>query len=305
MNLFNKICNQKVKKSTIDLHLHSTLSDGTDSLEDIIVKSERNGLKMISFNDHDNIIPENYYNDLSKKSNIKILNGIETSTKLYYKDKSFSIHILGYKVKDYPKVYSLIEKLKEFRKERNLKIFDKMKNYFKENNIKFDIENFEKESDFSKISRIHFAKILVDLNIEKNIKKAFKKYLSRNCLFYVEKKNFDFEETISLLKSCFSKVFLAHPFISFPEILVSDKKEFFNYLFCLINKGIDGIEAFYPEYKRHEEKIILNFCLSNNIPFSCGSDYHGLNKPYVNIGEISKNLNEEFQEKIYNYFVNL
>ncbi|MCX8057974.1 MAG: PHP domain-containing protein [Spirochaetes bacterium] len=291
--------------SSVDLHLHSNLSDGTYSVKEIYFNAKKLKMKIISINDHDNIIPENEYNEFLKDSSLKLINGIETSSFLYYKEKKFSVHVLGYKVKDYNKVLKLVEELKKFRRERNLKILNKMKDFFYKNNILFDFESFERNSDFNKISRLHYAKILFDLKIEKSVKKAFKKYLTRDGVLYCEKKNFDFLELINYLKDCFAKVFLAHPFISFPKELISNKKQLMKYFDNIILNGIDGIEVFYPEFKSNEEKILYNYCLKNNIPISCGSDFHGLNKPYIKIGEISKNLTTEIEERIINYFINI
>jgi len=303
LDLIKKINYFKNNLSYIDLHLHSSNSDGSDTPEELVRKSIFNNMKLISINDHDNILKKDEYEKIAFECTfLKIINGIETSASLIYDNIKFSVHILGYKIIDYGKALNLVNDLKNFRKRRNLKILNKMKEYFFNNNINYNFDEIENNWDFYKVSRIHFAQVVVDAKIEKNLKKAFKKYFTRGNIFYFEKEGFTFEETLFKLKECFSKVFIAHPFISLPEILLKDKKNLKFFLDKLIEKGIDGIEAFYPEYKRHEEKFLLDYCCQRRIPFSCGSDYHGKFKPYVEIGKISKNLNENYLMEIFDYF---
>ena len=302
MDLLKKLNISKNNLSYIDLHLHSSNSDGSDTPEELVQKCVCNNLRLVSINDHDNILSENDYKKLINKFSIKIINGIETSASLFHNNIKFSIHILGYKVIDYDKAFKLIDDLKNFRKRRNLKILIKMKDYFHKNNINYNFDEIEERWNFYKVSRIHFAQIVVDAKIEKNLKKAFKKYFTRGNIFYFEKEGFTFEETIFKLKECFSKVFIAHPFISLPQDLIKDKKYLKVFFDKLVEKGIDGIESFYPEFKNHEEKFLINYCTVRKIPFSCGSDYHGKFKPYVEIGKISKNLNDEYLKEILNYF---
>jgi len=284
--------------STIDLHTHTNLSDGTDTPDEIIREFESRGLKVCAITDHDHILKSDLYESLKKSTGIKLINGIEASTVNWFNEQKYSIHVLGYGVKDLLSIDEFVKTQQLYRKQRNQKILEKIRKNIPAGG---KIPEYVGSWDMEKTSRIHFAKLLMDLNMADSIKICFQKYLTRGRPFYIEKQSFSFEQTIKIMKESFFLVCMAHPFISFPKSLTHEKKVLTKTMENFCSVGLDGFEVFYPEHKMHEEKFLHQFCLDNKLVYTAGSDYHGKNKPYVKIGQISQRLSREEQLKIENF----
>lgn len=287
----------------IDMHLHSTYSDGTYSVKEILEKAEKLGLKYISITDHDNCLAhEELKNiDISKIYSGKIIKGIEIKS-IY--QEGHTVDLLGYNydleklekwIKEYYKDKQRVDVqtkyfnlLYEACKKINLKMTPKEE-------IKWNPENDWASvviyNDFKKYDE-NEAKLPEDLWNE--FTTFTKKYCAdKSSIFHLDKsKDYPSLETaIKAIHECGGIAIMAHVFI---YKWAKNKEEFIKEI--VENYDIDGFECYYSKFTEEQTQYIVNVCKENNLLMSGGSDCHGINKPGINIGIGTGNLN--IDEKI-------
>lgn len=246
----------------IDLHVHTTCSDGTFSVEDVFKKAQKENISAISITDHDTILGIDSAFEFSEKYGIEFVPGVEFSCVF----KNYNLHILGYfyDIKDTYFKKGLSHILKS-REERNLEIIRKLQNY----NIFLD-ENKLQNSSQGTVTRANIAEQMVENGYAFSIKDAFSKYLDYDKPCYVKREKVKVEYIIDLIQKAGGIAVLAHvnqisTDIVVLEYLISDLKDI----------GIDGIETYYPEYSDE----IFDFCMKASSKYSLfktgGSDFHG------------------------------
>lgn len=285
----------------IDLHLHSTKSDGTDSPIEILKKAEELKLEYISFTDHENI---GAYDELSK-INIsdyysgKIITGIEL--KNHY--KGHTIDILGYDI-DLNIINEHLEKY--FKNNTHAMMQTKYLNYFYKQaeklNLKLTpIEQVEWNPDndwasiifFVEMKRFEENKDKLPEDLWNNSFKYFKQHYQQNkdSIFYIDKSG-DYpspQETIDAIHRAGGKAFLAHVY---EYAWIPDKEEFLNEI--ITTTTIDGIECYHSIFTQEQIDKTVEFAKSHNLLMSGGSDYHGNNKSgiYMGIGKGILNIDK-------------
>lgn len=293
----------------IDLHIHSNNSDGSDSVEEILKKAQEKNLSCISFTDHDNC--DAY--DVLKKINVKkfyngkIIKGIEL--KCGYKGRL--IDVLGYNYnikimkkmlrKYYPEHGTLQEKyLKHFYiacKKMNLIL------------TPFEDLKWNREKDWATL--VIYREIKSHPENELKCSKDMWESLDTFRYNYLYNKQSDFyidktedyptlEECISIIHKAKGKAFLAHIYIYNWAI---DKVEFINEI--VDNYEIDGIECYYTKFTTEQIEYVLNLCEDKKLLRSGGCDYHGTNKPGINLGigygnlQIPDSIIDDWNKKIW------
>ena len=269
----------------IDLHMHTTYSDGTESCEVVLKKCQEKKLDYISITDHNTAMA---YEELSKKNikdfySGKIIPGIELNTKVL----NIPIEILGYGI-NYKKINKLLKEVYIPASERNLievkRLYDKC--------IKYGIE-LEKNC-LDRYTPNLFASVFFHNEITKNpqnkklisdeswnsSKIFYRQYMSDpQTPLYVEMDDFvpDFITASNLIKESGGLIFIPH---------IYEYKKNSNIILehILENYKIDGIECYYTTFTDEQHNTILNICKSNNLFISGGCDFHGKNKPDVDIG---------------------
>jgi len=165
---------------SIDLHVHTNFSDGTDSPEDIIKKAEIIGLNTIAITDHETI------DGLSKvkESKVNVISGVEISAKwkkIKVNNNESGIHVLFYFVKPKTDLHDLLKKIRDEKKLRNLEIINKLKNL----DIELDIEEIQKNEN-QVLGRPHIAKLMVDGGYVDSITEAFNRFLGNGKPAYTD-----------------------------------------------------------------------------------------------------------------------
>lgn len=270
----------------IDLHVHTNHSDGTDSVEELLIKAEEKKLELISITDHDSV--DAYFEleknpEIRKKFSKKIIVGSELKT--FYRD--VPIEILAYGI-DYRKLRihkvdtekmqkENIEKYKEISKSLGLK--------FDANELYIDIDNPSKrwasfalatellkyEENKEIINRIgEFTTTSFYRVHQSNVKSPF--YINENDAYI------DINETISRIHEAGGLAFLAHGYI-YPY---ENKDEVIEEI--LTTTDIDGLECIYTTFSEEERKRIMDLCKKHKKYMSGGSDYHAKNKPDIELG---------------------
>ncbi len=262
----------------IDLHIHTTASDGTDSPSAIVEKSINIGLKAISITDHDTVKGiEEAVKAAKPHKDFFVIPGIELSAIKFFNGKKLDLHILGYGI-NY-KDAALITKTAEiaaFRIERNKKISAALREYA---GSKITVEKLKERFGDPVLTRANFAYYLTEEGIVENKDEAFSKYLDKGKPCYFPKKKITVEEAVEIINSAGGKAVLAHP-VMIKEI---DKPELNGLIPSLKDSGIEGLECYYSNNKPKDTAAYIEIAKKNGLFCTGGSDYHGKIKR-INLG---------------------
>ena len=245
----------------IDLHTHSTCSDGTYTPSKLIDKAVEIGLKALALTDHDTLKGLKEARDRAR-GNLIFINGVEISIEW----KKGECHLLGLGVReDSDELNSLLLELEKARKERAWNIAQKL------NDAGFHID-FEELSEMAggTVGRPHFATYMKEHSMVKTLQEAFDKYLSIGRPFYIEKKNVELKDAIRAVKNAGGLPILAHPmslyrsWSAIPSIIQSFK-----------DIGLLGIEAWHPGTKYGNCVRLEKLAKELSLIITAGSDFHG------------------------------
>lgn len=240
----------------VDLHLHTTASDGLLTPTETVRWAKNGGLKAIAITDHDTVNGVDEAIEEGHRLGVFVVPGIEIS--------SFSnceIHILGYNI-DYknPDFCEELEKIKALRKERNAIILDKLSALGIETGIDPTAEG---------IGRLNIAKAMFDRGLVKDVNDAFERYLGPHGKVFTEIKRITPLEAVATIKRYGGISSIAHPkkylLDKRLEILIDGLKRF----------GLDGIEAYYPRHTGQDEADLVRLANKYKLLTTGGSDYHG------------------------------
>ena len=262
----------------IDLHMHSTESDGTDSPEQIVKKiTAESGIKIFALTDHDTISGIEKIKKVLL-SEIFFINGVEFSCKIADDKKC---HILAY---FYDSANENFQKILRTGNELRKKQFDIRLNYLsKIYNINFTEDDVKAMCSSTVIGKPHIVNFVSEkYGIDKE--KLYKDL--RKC--YVGDARQDAATVIKAIKDAGGIAVWAHPLGGEGESLLP-QAEFLNRLQELINLGIGGLECYYSRYTDAQEKFLATTASENNLLISGGSDYHGTNKT-IALGELGAEL---------------
>lgn len=294
----------------IDLHIHTTISDGELTPKEVIDEAVKNGVSVISIADHDTI---DAYNDelleYAKIKNIKLIPAVEISTKT----KKSGIHVLGYNF-DLEDV-KFKENLKQIRNARHdylHKVAKKLE----------ELEYYINEEELDKIDAVTKAHIAMDAtNNPKNKEKLLKEFghipakgefietiMNENCPAYVEKVTVSPREAGEIIRAAKGKVVLAHPVAYVHEDNLVEE----DILKIIKELQPDGLEAYYlyvdkNNQKYDESKKWCEFAKNNNLFVTIGSDFHNTKKklkPQIGFVNTDFVLSEEVIEEIINNLEN-
>ena len=257
----------------VDLHVHTTASDGTYSPTEVVLLAKEIGLRAIAITDHDTTkgLEEAYL--AGEKEQIEVIPGCELSVE-YPRGQ---MHIVGLWLPLKPEhLLSELEYLRDKRHDRNRQIIEKLKDAGIDISYNEVLNIVEKGST---VGRPHIARILVEKKVAKDIKEAFDKYIGPSGIAYVPKTKFSPKKAISILKKEGATVILAHPYS-----LNLTKQELKKELIKLKQYGLDGMEVYYSEHTPEQTEMYLGLCKELNLLISGGSDFHGTVKKHIELG---------------------
>ncbi len=261
----------------IDLHLHSTFSDGTYSPEALVRMAQETGLKAISITDHDTVDGTGEALAAGEKYGVRVVSGVELS--VFLDDINF--HLLGYHFDWLDKTLAAkLDVLQKSRNKRNSVIIANLKN------LGLDISEGElhEVSSSGQTGRPHIARLLVDKRIVKDIDQAFAVYLRKGKPGYARRFIYHVDEAISLIHKSGGLAVLAHPAPISRSAPVHD-----NLLDRLKSLGLDGIETHYPTQKGSFRKTVRRLASTYGLFETGGSDYHGDIRPNTSMAGCTTN----------------
>ncbi|MFZ6033407.1 MULTISPECIES: PHP domain-containing protein [Melioribacter] len=241
----------------IDMHIHTTYSDGAYSPEEIVQMAYEKGLRTISITDHDTIDGLEKAIVCGKDLGVEVIPGLEISTDI----DNVEVHLLAYFI-DYKneELKKYLAFFKEERYHRAKRIVDKLRNL----GMNIKIDDVIDRAQNSAIGRPHIAYTLVDLGIIDNYFEAFEKYIGDKGPAYERKIHFSPQSALKLIEDAGGLSFIAHPGFIKESILVN-----------IIEAGLDGIEVIHPSHNDNQigfyKGIVNQYCLLE----SGGSDFHG------------------------------
>jgi predicted metal-dependent phosphoesterase TrpH len=260
----------------IDLHTHSTYSDGTCTPEKLVKIAKNLGIKTLALTDHDTTAGVKEAAEFARLAGIRFIAGVEIEVEA----PKGEFHLLGLGLTDdLDRFEETLSGIRHYRVERNLEIVKKMNDA----GIDVKLSEVEEMAAGDIVARPHFAKVMVKRKVVKTIDEAFGRFLEKGKPFYSPKKTPTLVTAIKLIKASGGIPVIAHPF----SLLLqwSDLKD---YLLIAKISGLEGIEAYHPQMDRTTSKKLQIFGRENGFVITGGSDFHGENSPGIKMGHISK-----------------
>ena len=257
----------------IDLHVHSTASDGSLTPTEVVAAAHDAGLRYFALTDHDTVDGiEEALTAAKAYEDLDVIPGIELSC---YQDNT-ELHVVGLFVDHKNETFVKgIKQLEIDRKTRNQQIIQK----FVDAGIPMTLEELQEGNPKRVITRAHFAELLIKKGICKDKADVFDHYLGIGCPFYLPKPKVTPEHVINLIKLAGGVAILAHPYS-----YKLTKSEVETLLDKLIPAGLAGMECYYSTYDDGETQELRSIALQKNLLVSGGSDFHGTPKPDISIG---------------------
>ncbi|ADL43009.1 PHP domain protein [Caldicellulosiruptor obsidiansis OB47] len=261
----------------IDLHVHTTFSDGTFTPQEVVRFAKEKGLFAIAITDHDTTDGVKDAIEEGERLGLKVVSGVEISA-----DFEIEMHILGLFIDiDNKFLQQKLKMLEKFRKERNPQIIKKLRQM----GYNISMEEVEKLALGEMIGRPHIAKVLVQKGYFSTTKEVFEKLLGFGKPAYVKKEKLKPQEAIEAIKKAGGLAILAHPH---KYLYLEEGSE--NVFLELKEYGLDGIEVFHSDHNQIETSMLLEIAKKLDLAISGGSDFHGENKPEICIGVGKGNL---------------
>lgn len=255
----------------VDLHAHTTASDGSDSPARLVMTAASLGLSAVAVTDHDTTQGLREAERAASRAGIELVKGVEVSLDW----RGGAMHMLVLLAEDCDLLHSRLGEIRRGRTVRNRMMVERLQ----DQGVRITMEEVEGEGGQGTIGRPHFASVLVRKGYVSDVQEAFNRYLGRGCLAYVERMRLAPSQAISLAHAVGGVAVLAHPLTLGVEggelsALVGD----------LASHGLDGLEAYYGAYDTPTRENLATLARRHGLVPTGGSDYHGKFKPDVGLG---------------------
>ena len=276
----------------IDLHVHSTASDGTLTPTQVVKEAQRLQIRAIALTDHDSTDGIAEALSAGEAYQAEVIPGVELSTEYLEAE----IHVVGLFID--PENETLSRQLLAFRDNRdnrNLKMIERLR----EEGFSITAENLYERQPDGVLTRAHVARFLVDTGQVKDIPTVFKEYIGEGCICYVDRLKITPMQAVELIHAAGGIAVLAHPCL-YKKLDCTQLK---NMVQELKAAGLDGIEAIYSCNEGSDETYYKKMADEYQLLISGGSDFHGSNKPDIQLGtgKGSLHIPYEILEKMKQY----
>ncbi|MFT5132249.1 MAG: putative metal-dependent phosphoesterase TrpH [Gammaproteobacteria bacterium] len=257
----------------IDLHTHTSVSDGSLSPAELVHQAELVGIDILSITDHDSVEAYTALQNLSSSS-LTLIPGIEFSTEW----KKLGVHIVGLNIQlDSDAIREGVKKQHQARLMRAQRIAEKLDNLGFENSW----EGVKEIAGDSVIGRPHFARLLIKNGVVKDFKQAFDKYLGAGKAGDVKQFWASFEQVIQWIRDAKGIAILAHPHKykltrTKLSMLLDDFRE----------AGGEGMEVLSGKQTADVTQKLARLCQQKDLLASCGSDFHQPGQPWSELGNV-------------------
>lgn len=252
----------------IDLHTHSTLSDGTDSPTRLVLNAQANGLSTIALCDHDTFDGLAEADECARRVGLHVVDGLEMSARFF----NTTVHLLGYGCKtNNEELNAELAKVRQSRRDRLPETLAKLDSL----GMEITLEEVANNAVTGSVGRPHVADAMVARGYVANRDEAFQKYLNEGGFAYVERYSIEVSRGIQLIHGAGGAAVLAHPFIEgrgsrqiTPEVIEE----------MAFDMHLDGIEVDHPSHSAHDRDLLHELGARLGLIRTGGSDYHGTGK---------------------------
>jgi len=243
----------------VDLHMHSTFSDGVHTPTKLVEMAVRKGLAAISLSDHDIVDGFVELEPAAREAGVEVISGVELSCENEGRD----CHMLGYGVgvTNGP-LQEMLKKFRDTRERRGVMMVEKLREF----GVNLDMDAILAKVGDGALGRPHIAEALLEGGHVSNIPEAFGRYIGEDCPAYVDKYKMTPTDAVDLIHESGGVALLAHPGHS------AEGAEAFE---ALLDLGLDGIEVHHPQHKPPVVKALLEVAERRKLLVSGGSDFHG------------------------------
>lgn len=256
----------------IDMHVHSSASDGTFSPSALLAEAKKAGLSAMALTDHDTMDGISEAETAAKELGIELVPGVELSTEY----AGCEIHVLGYYVSpEYPKLKAMLEEFREFRDTRNVRMVERLQ----EEGFAITMEQLADQFPDSVLTRAHIARYLCETGQIADVRTAFAEYLGENCRCYIDRPKISPVEAVTLIREAGGLAVLAHPVLCQLE-----ESRLWQMILEMKDAGMCGLEAVYSENTKEDEAHMRQLADKAGLLITGGSDFHGRNKPDIHLG---------------------
>jgi hypothetical protein len=249
----------------VDLHAHTTASDGENAPADLVRRAAEVGLAALAVTDHDTVAGVDEAMSEADRIGIELIPGVEIS--VLWPGREDEFHVLGLLIDHHSDAITRMNRLlQEARSQRNDKLIAKLD----ELGVPVGREELEAVSD-GIISRAHFAELMVRHRYVRSYEQAFEKYIGPGGLAYYHKGRLTLAQAIETIHDAGGVAVLAHP-VHYP---VDHPAEMETLVGRMVDAGLDGIEAFHPDHSPDWVRRVQTLADRFDLCITGGSDYHG------------------------------
>jgi len=256
----------------IDLHTHTTHSDGSATPEELIKEASAKGARAVAITDHDTVTAFAEARAAAERFGIEFVSGIEISAEF----SPGTMHILGYCIdEDSTAFREKLGELRQAREKRNPHIADRLQSL----GLDVSYDEVVRIAGNDVVGRPHFARLMVEKGYVSSIQEAFDRFLKNGAAAYVEKARLSPADSIALIHEAGGVAVLAHPY----QLRLSSYEQVDQLVAELAGFGLDGIEAVYSRHSAAERASYAEIAARHRLLVTGGSDYHGSYKPDISI----------------------
>jgi predicted metal-dependent phosphoesterase TrpH len=260
-------------ESLVDLHVHSTASDGTDAPEELGRLAAGQGIAALALCDHDTVDGLERFEAGCREAGVVGIPSVELSTTLG--GRQLHVLAMGLSSDGRAHIREFLEGMRRRRHERNVLMSER----FREHGLEVDLEDVARIAGGQVIARPHFARLLVDRGYVKDLQEAFARWLTPGCPTHVPKRKATPEEVVTAIHEAGALAIAAHP-----NSLAGEGHDILQGLEELSRLPFDGVEAWHPNMKPEWTRVTLGFARRSGLLVSAGSDYHGTFKEGIRLG---------------------
>ena len=254
----------------LDLHIHTTASDGSLTPTQVVQLARKKGFSLIAVTDHDTMGGVAEALEAGKKYNVDVVPGVEISSGV-----TLEVHMLGYGMSpDHPVMKAMMEDMRAARVERMERIIENLQKM----GVPITVEEVEAVAGGA-IGRPHIAQVLIAHGLVPDVRTAFREYIGVGAKAYVERRKMTSEQVIANIRDAGGVPVLAHGWL-----LRISEVELNQWIDSMAKKGLMGLECYHNAHTPQMERLLRAAAERNGLLVTGGSDFHGASRPDVEMG---------------------
>ena len=254
----------------LDLHIHTTASDGSLTPTQVVQLARKKGFSLIAVTDHDTMSGVAEALEAGKKYNVDVVPGVEISSGV-----TLEVHMLGYGMSpDHPVMKAMMEDMRAARVERMERIIENLQKM----GVPITVEEVEAVAGGA-IGRPHIAQVLIAHGLVPDVRTAFREYIGVGAKAYVERRKMTSEQVIANIRDAGGVPVLAHG-----GLLRISEVELNQWIDSMAKKGLMGLECYHNAHTPQMERLLRAAAERNGLLVTGGSDFHGASRPDVEMG---------------------